>query len=130
MEEEKVVETSVEECDCKCECKCDEECKCDGECKCECDCKCEAPKTTNPFAVIGFVLALCSGLTLPALILSIIGLVRSKSYTKSGKGFAIAGIVICVVTIVCVVVYCIAATAVFAAFLPQITEAIQGVVQQ
>ena len=67
-------------------------------------------KPFNVFALIGFIFGLLSLLTLfssgagivlsiPGLVLSIIGLVKSKK-TKSGKGFAIAGLVLSAVTIV------------------------------
>ena len=55
---------------------------------------------TDPCAITGFVLALvstlCCGITAtPALVFSIIGLVRvNKNENLNGKGIAIAGIVI------------------------------------
>ena len=48
-------------------------------------------KGTNYFAIIGFIMSLF--FALPGLILSIIGLNKSK-YTNSGKGLSIAGIII------------------------------------
>lgn len=67
-------------------------------------------KPFNVFALIGFIFGLLSILTLftsgigivlsiPGLVLSIIGLVKSRK-TRSGKGFAIAGLVLSAVTIV------------------------------
>lgn len=76
----------------------------------------QAPKTvdstvknqTNGFAIAGFVLSLvslvCCGITSTlGLIFSIIGLVQSKKMDGKGKGLAIAGIVICCVFVVLVI---------------------------
>ena len=51
-------------------------------------------KQSNGLAVAGFVLSLFGATMLIGFILSIVGLVKSKSLGGAGKGFAIAGIVI------------------------------------
>lgn len=57
-------------------------------------------KTTNGFAVAGFVISLvstilcCGSFNWLSLVFSIIGLVNSKKMNGEGKGLSIAGIVI------------------------------------
>ena len=54
---------------------------------------------TNEMAVVGFILSLfslltCGVLSIPSLIISIVGLNNAKKNNGNGIGFAIAGIVI------------------------------------
>ena len=58
---------------------------------------------TNGMAIAGFVTALL-GLGIIALILSIVGLNKSKQLGGNGKAFAIAGIVISVLSLVAYVI--------------------------
>lgn len=65
---------------------------------------------SNMFAIIGFTLSLCSFITVGltsfwGLIFSIIGLVNSKKYEKSGKGFAIAGIIISLLFLIMLIAF-------------------------
>lgn len=62
-----------------------------------------APATSKPqkngLAIAGFIVSLCSilccgSIAVPGIVLSIIGLVKSKSMNGAGKGMAIGGIVI------------------------------------
>lgn len=53
---------------------------------------------TNTLAIVGFVFSFL--ITIVGLICSIIGLVKAKEYGGNGKGLAIAGIIISVVTFV------------------------------
>ena len=59
-----------------------------------------AQSQTNGLAIAGFVVSLvstllcCGGLNVVSLVLSIIGAVKAKDYGGSGKGMAIAGIII------------------------------------
>ncbi len=74
-------------------------------------------KHANQMAVIGFVMSIinlpvtfftCCGapiVGIPAIILCIIGLVRSKNYAGDGKGLAIAGIAISAVLILIFIVF-------------------------
>lgn len=60
------------------------------------------PSNTNGLAIAGFVISLvsllcCGGTSWLGLIFSIIGLVESKKKNGSGKGLAIAGIIISVI---------------------------------
>ena len=78
----------------------------------------EAPKSGNVCAVIGFILAcfsLVPGITLvvssasipfviPSFVLCVIGLKKAKEL-KSGRGFAVWGIVICIVSLIIAVVF-------------------------
>ena len=58
------------------------------------------PKQTNGLALAGFIVSLvstllcCGSLNIISLILSIIGAVKAKDLNGSGKGLAIAGIII------------------------------------
>lgn len=71
--------------------------------------------SSNGFAIAGFVVSLVSSLlccgtfNVLALILSIIGLIKSKELNGRGKGLAIAGIVIAsimfIIDIIIVIVY-------------------------
>ncbi len=67
-------------------------------------------KSTNGFAVAGFVVSLvstilCCGIfNWLSLVFSIIGLVNSKNMNNEGKGLAIAGIVISSVFLVLTIV--------------------------
>ena len=68
---------------------------------------------TNTFAITGFIMsiaspALCCGLlSLPSLIVSIIGLVKVNKTKENGKGLAIAGIIISAITIFVYILYII-----------------------
>lgn len=59
-----------------------------------------AQSQTNGLAIAGFVVSLvstllcCGGLNVVSLVLSIVGAVKAKDYGGSGKGMAIAGIII------------------------------------
>ena len=56
--------------------------------------------------VCGILQIFCCGITcLPAIILSIIALVKCKNGTGGGKGFAIAGLVLSILYIVFGIVY-------------------------
>ncbi len=63
-------------------------------------------KQSNGLAIAGFVTSLvstflcCGSFSVIALILSIVGAVKAKDYGGSGKGMAIAGIVISAIGIV------------------------------
>ena len=97
---------------------------------CNCQPKVEV-KTSNPFAIIGFVLSLCSSLLLPALIFSIIGLVKWKDYKASNKGFAIAGIIICGVAVLSGIIAVISLMVIFASaitYLPDFIESLGSMV--
>ena len=65
-----------------------------------------AAKPTNGLAIAGFVTSLVSGIlccgsiSVISLILSIVGAVKAKDLGGSGKGMAIAGIVISVIGII------------------------------
>lgn len=71
--------------------------------------------TSNGLAIAGFVVSLvssllcCGSFNMVGLILSIVGLVKSKELNGSGKGLAIAGIVICslvfVISIIITIIY-------------------------
>lgn len=68
-------------------------------------------KQTNSIAIVGFIASIVGNIIMPlfgpilGVILSIVGLVQSKKL-GSGKGFAIAGIIIGVLTtLMCVLVY-------------------------
>ncbi|MCR5615374.1 MAG: zinc ribbon domain-containing protein [Saccharofermentans sp.] len=73
----------------------------------------QVPEGTNGFCIAGFICALATVLMgvglVPALILSIVGLVQVKKSGQKGKGFAIAGIIIpiavMVIAIICVILY-------------------------
>ena len=60
-----------------------------------------APAPNNGFAIAGFVLSFFSFAALIGLILSIVGLRKSKTpeFNGKGKGLAIAGIVLSCITI-------------------------------
>ena len=66
---------------------------------------------TNGLAVAGFVVSLvsflccCGGISIVSLILSIVGLTQSKKINDSGKGLAIAGIIISAIGIIISVVF-------------------------
>ena len=68
---------------------------------------------TNSLAITGFIMsiaspALCCGLlSLPSLIVSIIGLSKVNKTKENGKGLAIAGIIISVITILAYILYII-----------------------
>ena len=68
---------------------------------------------TNTFAITGFIMSiasptLCCGLlSLPSLIISIIGLVKVNKTKEKGKGLAIAGIIISLLTILAYILYII-----------------------
>ena len=68
-----------------------------------------APVQQNTIAIVGFILSLFTALI--GLIVSCIGLKKSKELGGSGRGFAIAGIVIGAIEMVIVVIYIIAAVA-------------------
>ena len=61
---------------------------------------------TNGIGLAGFIVSLvsllmcCGGLSVVSLVLSIVGLIKSKDYNGNGKGFSIAGIIISVVGII------------------------------
>lgn len=63
-------------------------------------------KSTNGMAIVGFVLSLvsslccCGAFNFISLILSIVGLVQSKNMNGSGRGLAIAGIIISAIMII------------------------------
>ena len=65
-----------------------------------------AQSQTNGLAIAGFVVSLvstilcCGSLNVVSLILSIIGAVKAKDYGGSGKGMAIAGIIISAIGLV------------------------------
>ena len=73
----------------------------------------QVPEGTNGFCIAGFICALATVLMgvgiVPALILSIVGLVQVKKSGQKGKGFAIAGIIIpiavMVIATMCVILY-------------------------
>jgi hypothetical protein len=54
-------------------------------------------RNSNGLAIAGFVLAFLGPLALIGLILSIVGLIKSKAAGGKGKGLAIAGIVISII---------------------------------
>lgn len=68
-------------------------------------------KKSNGFAIAGFVISLvstllcCGMFNILGLIFSIIGLVKAKDYDGSGKGLAIAGIIICAVVMVASLIF-------------------------
>ena len=59
----------------------------------------------NGLAIAGFVTSLvsliccCGGISIVSLILSIVGLIQSKKLNDSGKGMAIAGIILSAIAI-------------------------------
>ncbi len=59
-----------------------------------------APKKSNGLAIAGFIVSLvstllcCGSFNVISLILSIVGAIKAKDYGGSGKGLAIAGIII------------------------------------
>lgn len=62
-------------------------------------------KQSNPLAITGFVISLvsllcCGGTSWLGLIFSIIGLIESKKKNNSGKGLAVAGIIISTILLV------------------------------
>ena len=57
-------------------------------------------KKSNALAIIGFVLSFLGAYSIFGLILSITGLIKSKTLDGKGKGFSIAGIVISLLMIV------------------------------
>lgn len=57
-------------------------------------------KKSNALAIIGFVFSFFGAYSIFGLILSIIGLIKSKNLDGKGKGFSIAGIVISLLMIV------------------------------
>lgn len=73
-------------------------------------------KTTNGMAIAGFVISLvspilcCGTLNWLSLIFSIIGLVQAKNKNGSGKGLAIAGIIISSLMMLIAIIITIAAT--------------------
>lgn len=74
----------------------------------------EAAPKTNGLCITGFVLAICSivtlGLTsLPGLIFSICGCASAKKKKQKGKGFAIAGIVISAIALLFLALYIVCA---------------------
>lgn len=60
---------------------------------------------TNIFALVGFILSFFFALA--GLILSIIGYKKAPEYNNSGKGFALAGIIISSVSMVIAIGYII-----------------------
>ena len=60
----------------------------------------EGQKKTNIFAIIGLILSIIGGFVVSAIgfVLCIVGLVKVKDY-HSGKGLSIAGIVVCVIKV-------------------------------
>ena len=77
-------------------------------------------KKSNGLAIAGFVVSLvssllcCGAFNLIGLILSIIGLVKSKELDGSGKGMAIAGIIIaCIFMIIGIVLAVVGTSASF-----------------
>lgn len=103
---------------------------CETEKACNCQPKTEE-KLSNPFAIIGFVLSLCSPLLVPSLIFSIIGLVKWKDYKASNKGFAIAGIIICGLAVLSAIIAAIVMVVVLASaamYLPDIINNLEGAV--
>ncbi|MDE7071171.1 MAG: hypothetical protein K2O86_04290 [Clostridia bacterium] len=57
-------------------------------------------RKSNALAIIGFVLSFLGAYSIFGLILSIVGLIKSKNLDGKGKGFSIAGIVISLLMIV------------------------------
>ncbi|MCI8421713.1 MAG: DUF4190 domain-containing protein [Clostridia bacterium] len=57
-------------------------------------------KKSNALAIIGFVFSFFGAYSIFGLILSIVGLIKSKNLDGKGKGFSIAGIVISLLMIV------------------------------
>ena len=81
----------------------------------------------NGLAIAGFVVSLvsflcCGSLALIGLILSIVGLVKSKEMNGSGKGLAIAGIILSSVGIVFGILFF------FLGFFSSILEAIDSAI--
>jgi len=60
---------------------------------------------TNIFALVGFILSFFFALA--GLILSIIGYKKAPEYNNSGKGLALAGIIISSATMVLAIIYSI-----------------------
>ncbi len=65
---------------------------------------------TNGFAIAGFIISLvslfcCGTLDWLGLIFSIIGLVKAKSLNGSGKGLAIAGIIISCIGLIILIIF-------------------------
>ena len=79
----------------------------------------QQPKPTNTIAIVGFVLSLLQ-FGIISLILSIVGLSRSKEINGEGKGFAIAGIIISVLHIIIVTAVVIIAVVFYQALWPSI----------
>ena len=76
-----------------------------------------APAPNNGMAIAGFVCSFFSFLAVIGLILSIVGLQRSKTpeYNGKGKGLAIAGIVLSCITIFYWIIIIVACTGACAA---------------
>ena len=70
-----------------------------------------AQSQSNGLAIAGFVVSLvstflcCGSLNVVSLILSIIGAVKAKDYGGSGKGLAIAGIIISAIGLVILILF-------------------------
>ena len=84
------------------------------------------PKQSNGMAVAGFVISLvslccCGSLNWLSLIFSIIGLVKSKDVNGSGKGLAIAGIIISCIGVIIFLIFML--TGIFAGALDSYTTA-------
>lgn len=81
-------------------------------------------KPTNGLAIAGFVISLlcCGSLSPVSLILSIIGLIKAKDINGSGKGLAIAGIILSALGIILLIFWLIFGTAFFAGVAEAIEE--------
>lgn len=86
--------------------------KLNGETTCSnCNGKIEENNQTNICAIVGFILSLvsicCCGMTsLISFGFSIVGLLNAKNYNdNTGKGFAIAGIVISSIFVVLLIIF-------------------------
>ena len=73
----------------------------------------ENNKTTNTISIVGFILSFFIGIV--GLILSIIGLKRSKEY-NSGKGLSIAGIIISSLNIIASIIIILVWSLILSAF--------------
>lgn len=81
----------------------------------------EPKKTTNGFAIAGLIVSLVMPLNIVSLVLSILGLVFGiKKWNSSGKGMAIAGIVIsCVKLVISVLTFIVTLIFIAASPAPQ-----------
>jgi hypothetical protein len=84
-------------------------------------------KKSNTMAIVALILSLvsflcCGGLSVVALILSIIALVSAKNYAEPKKGCAIAGLIISIITIISSIVIIL--------FMPIIGKAIEDIAEE